>query len=275
MAQTQKIYLGDHLIVKTFQGDFGTITRYTPAPTDIVIQYLIVGGGGPGGFDNAGGGGAGGLISGSTTLINGTYEIIVGDGGHSSGTGSLSGSNSDFLGQTAIGGGAGGTNLNGTIGGSGGGGGYFSVARPGGLGTLGQGNAGATGSAADQRGGGGGGATAVGTTSVGGAGAQWLDGNYYAGGGGGGVNSGRPISTGGIGGGGNGGIKFVTDGQSGSLNTGGGGGGDANGSRGGSGIVIVRYESPAAIMSGGDEVFTSGSYTYHKFLTVGTGSLNF
>ncbi|MBT8607988.1 filamentous hemagglutinin N-terminal domain-containing protein [Polynucleobacter paneuropaeus] len=73
------------------------------------ITYLVVGGGGAGGSD--GGGGAGAVFNGSTTLSNGTYNIVVGPGGlpntSRGGTG-YSGSNTYAFGIIAGGGGGGG-----------------------------------------------------------------------------------------------------------------------------------------------------------------------
>jgi hypothetical protein len=117
---------------------------------------------------------------------------------------------------------------------------------------------------------------------------MWLDGNYYAGGGGGGRNNAfctsircetARIARGGLGGGGNGGIKFednqpATPGQ---PNTGGGGGGDGTGYSGGSGVIIFRYGSnylTSGSIIGGDYIYTSDGYTYHKFLNVTTSSFN-
>ena len=45
------------------------------------VEYLIVAGGGGGGSEHGGGGGAGGLISGSVSIISGTYTITIGAGG--------------------------------------------------------------------------------------------------------------------------------------------------------------------------------------------------
>jgi len=86
------------------------------------VEYLIVGGGGGGGAgtDNTrsrggGGGGAGGLLTnvGGTFLqvSDGTYSVIVGDGGAGAGTAGNAGSDGDdssFYGITALGGGGGG-----------------------------------------------------------------------------------------------------------------------------------------------------------------------
>jgi hypothetical protein len=76
---------------------------------------------------------------------------------------------------------------------------------------------------------------------------------YYGGGGGGGPNNNTSptvdFGRGGNGGGGNGANANLGNGTAGQANTGGGGGGgdwEASGANGGSGIVIVRYATPAA-----------------------------
>jgi hypothetical protein len=232
---------------------------------DIEIDYLIVAGGGGGGRQQGGGGGAGGAITGSTTISTGTFPIVIGAGG-AGGTNSAapapSGSTSTFNSLAAIGGGGGGgVSVPGAIGGSGGGGGAGS-SQLGGAGTASQGFSGGTGFGdAPSGGGGGGGAGEIGATKTaspdnsangsGGDGIIWLNSTTYAGGGGGGKFS--PSSTvaaaGGSGGGGNGGLASV--GLAGTANLGGGGGGGGqsgtlwNGGAGGSGIVIIRYVTPA------------------------------
>jgi hypothetical protein len=45
------------------------------------VDYLIVAGGGAGGVDHAGGGGAGGILSGSSSILKGTYPVTIGSGG--------------------------------------------------------------------------------------------------------------------------------------------------------------------------------------------------
>ena len=219
--------------------------------------YLVVAGGGSGSY---GGGGAGGLLSGSTSLVSGTYSITVGSGGTGV-TGSTlgnSGNNSVFNGNTALGGGGGGPPLNaspnGGNGGSGGGAGNTtgSVSGTGGTGTVGQGNNGGANTSGASAGGGGGcnaaGANASGTTGGnGGAGcASSISGSSvtYAGGGGGAASV-TPGSGGATGGGAGGTGSGAT---SGTANTGGGGGGQFNSAgtsgAGGSGVVIVSYPSP-------------------------------
>ncbi len=229
------------------------------APSNLNVEYLVVGGGGSGGINtagNGGGGGAGGFLSGIiNNLPASNYSITVGSGGSIGNNGG----NSSFHTYTAIGGGKGGWYLNnaGSSGGSGGGGGQHICL--GGAGTSGQGNAG--GNAVGPNGlgaAGGGGAGAIGNNSYGpsqasggygGAGLiSSITGNavYYAGGGGGSSHNSSPVlSLGGIGGGGNGhyGGTTATNGQ---PNTGGGGGGGGEGYQpgvGGSGIVIIKYQT--------------------------------
>ena len=229
------------------------------APSNLNVEYLVVGGGGSGGINtagNGGGGGAGGFLSGIiNNLPASNYSITVGNGGSIGNNGA----NSSFHTYTAIGGGKGGWYLNnaGSSGGSGGGGGQHICL--GGAGTSGQGNAG--GNAVGPNGlgaAGGGGAGAIGNNSYGpsqasggygGAGLiSSITGNavYYAGGGGGSSHNSSPVlSLGGLGGGGNGhyGGTTATNGQ---PNTGGGGGGGGEGYQpgvGGSGIVIIKYQT--------------------------------
>jgi len=45
--------------------------------------------------------------------------------------------------------------------------------------------------------------------------------------------------------------------------------GDATGTAGGSGVVIIRYAGSQR-GSGGNTIYTSGGYTYHIFSTSGT-----
>lgn len=230
------------------------------------INYLIVAGGGGGGGRSGGGGGAGGLLQNSTTVGIGSLGVTVGAGGAGgSGTGTvgINGADSKLGTITAKGGGggAGDAPTTGVAGGSGGGGKYGSL---GGAGTAGQGFAGGSGTSGNWAAGGGGGAGAVGVNGVngkcgnGGAGVTSLISGLsvvYAGGGGGGSHypdSGSLCSRGlgGAGGGGHGGIPGGANaGVNGTDHLGGGGGGGStysgNGGaagRGGSGIVIIRYQ---------------------------------
>ncbi len=255
-----------YTIVK-FTGGAG---EWTVPPGVTSAEVLVVGGGGGGGGSTGGGGGAGGLLSnGSFALTEGSYSVTIGEGG-AGGIGGVTGTNggnSVFGSLIAYGGGGGasnqGTTPNGSAGGSGGGASYVTSAGTGGAGTSGQGNDGGAMGAGwpAWRTGGGGGAGAVGTSSsntmVGNGGigiSSEITGflTWYAGGGGGGVYGESTVGTGGQGGGGSGGgdinAPLVT---SGTPNTGGGGGGQGNNlpgaaGAGGSGIVIIAYESDPA-----------------------------
>ena len=252
--------------------------------TILTINYLIVAGGGSGGSSSGaggGGGGAGGLLTGTTSLPNGSFTVTIGAGGTSVTAGSNNhgnnGLNSSISGTgittiTATGGGGGG-NAGGLTGGSGGGAGGFSTT--GGSGTVGQGNAGGS-TTGFPAGAGGGGAGATGSNNsgnTGGAGGSGTSNSIsgssvtYAGGGGGGASSSSTGGSGGSGGGGAGGSNTGA-GTSGTANTGGGGGG-GGGSTGGSGIVIISYTSGTQLATGG-AVTTSGGNYIHTFTTTGT-----
>lgn len=242
------------------------------------VEALIVAGGGGGGADNAGGGGAGGLLyygaetpktpnGAAFTLSAGSYPVSVGNGGNgviqnggSVGGGAPladNGGNSSFNGNTAIGGGRGGSaegpNPGAADGGSGGGAiGNTDGSQRVGSGTAGQGNpGGATANGGGGSGGGGAGATgSAGSGAIAGNGGNGLQysisgsATYYAGGGAGGnENDNTTAVSGGLGGGGG---TSGGAGQAGTNGLGGGGGGSANpfpaGQRGGSGVVIIRYQ---------------------------------
>jgi hypothetical protein len=236
---------------------------------------LIVGGGGGGG--QAGGGGAGGVRFTSVNLAQGITTVTVGDGGNSS----TNGQNSVFGSTISLGGGGGGgVYTAGLNGGSGGGTGTITP----GLGTAGQGFDGGTGNGNNQFGGGGGASQAGRNhndapnpfnggsgsylslfSSVGGSPAGW-----FGGGGGGSQGFSGLGGIGGPGGGGNaygGSTPFSTTG---SANTGGGGGAGyySNGSKGGSGIVIIRYSGPP-IATGGTITQVDGD-TIHTFTATGS-----
>jgi len=202
---------------------------FTPSQ-DLTVDYLVVAGGGSGARKNngaAGGGGAGGMLTGTanvTASIN--YTIAVGAGGAAvtsgsemngnKGVDSAFGSGVNLI-ATAIGGGRGGVGAGGN-GGSGGGG------TTGGSGTLGQGS---NGGGSTGGGGGKGGAGGAGASPNGGAGeSSDITGAsiVYAAGGSGKRN---PSLNG-------------TDGRG----EGGSGGSPTTSGRGGSGIVIIRYEIP-------------------------------
>jgi hypothetical protein len=236
------------------------------------------GGGAAGGLRSsvtATGGGAS-LESALSVSSSTSYLVTVGAGGAGSSAGgqnAADGSNSVFGSILAIGGGGGtsGDN-NGRPGGSGGGAGMTGglITYTGGAGTTNQGFAGGTnfgdGSGGSRRyqGGGGGGAGALGNNgSVGQAGAGGagvsvaITGSSvaYAGGGGGagGRESSAPSSQGAAGGTGGGGTGAGDSSSStaGTTNLGGGGGGGrtvpsvTSGKNGGSGVVIIRYLTPA------------------------------
>jgi len=204
--------------VHTFTSS-GTITFSKSGSVDV----LMVGGGGSGGGRHGGGGGGGGVLHiTGVALTASSYVCTLGAGGGNvtGGTRGNSGSNTTFLGQTAIGGGAGGSynGISGLTGGSGGGGGYGGSGAPGGssqpgptggLTGTGYANNGGTTPAGYNAGGPGGGAGVAGTSSTphAGNGIQInIDGNnyYWAGGGGAGCWGSGP-SNGGLGGGGGGG----------------------------------------------------------------------
>lgn len=246
----------------------GTFTSYT----DMSVDYLVIGGGGGGGSHTGGGGGAGGYRTsagtsgGNTTaepslnITAGTgYAVTVGAGGAGAPTNTVkgtSGSNSVLDSITSVGGGGGGSVAinTGLPGGSGGGGSRST----GGEGTSSQGYRG--GNTVNVVGGGGGGAGAQGqdtsapTASNGGAGiSSSITGTAVTragGGGGAGENGYSNSGSGGAGGGGNG--SNTSGATAGVVNTGSGGGGGGYlsgtpyaGGAGASGIVIIRYLTPA------------------------------
>ena len=257
--------------IHTFQSS-GTFV----ANRDLDVEYLVVGGGGGGGGNNnsdwsAGGGGAGGYRSSVTGESSGggapaepkvrvtsgeSFAVIVGSGGSAgSATRGGSGNASVFGNIQSFGGGGGGSSLlsagAGGSGGSGGGGGGTSGAA--GIGTANQGYNGGT---ATQAGAGGGGAGQVGESSSsntpgdGGNGVtSSITGTSITRGGGGGAGETFDSPTnglGGTGGGGDGGVYPGGSGEAGEVNTGGGGGGARLvGGAGGSGVVIIRYPTPA------------------------------
>ena len=234
------------------------------------VDWLVVAGGGGGGHNIGSGGGAGGYRTGVSFPVTAStaYPITVGAGGAGSGGSApgTSGSNSVFSTITSAGGGGGGGRPDPTqaagSGGSGGGGSSDGDPGNGGAGNTpaitpvsgetttvqgypGTGNA--TGSGA-----GGGGASAASVLTEGGADglSNSISGSavYYAGGGGAVGSASNPPDAnqvGGLGGGGDG--QANAAGGVGTANTGGGGGGGnnspGNGYAGGSGIVIISYET--------------------------------
>ena len=246
----------------TASGTFTVLSNYGNA----AIEVLIVAGGGGGSF--SGGGGAGGFIEGTYAVTASSYSVVIGGGGNSSSGAArgVNGTNSTFLGLTAIGGGGGGGNAyapggNGGDGGSGGGGGAATESTTGGAGLQPGSASGGYGYGGGSNypgspfpSGGGGGAGSIGgnaSTTVGGAAGT---GRYssisgasigYAGGGAGqSYSTDNPGTSQTIFGGG-GGVTSGVNGN-GTANRGGGGGGYGGGGGtvgggGGSGVTIIRY----------------------------------
>lgn len=243
------------------------------------VDYLIIGGGGGGGNDIGGGGGAGRVRHGTGYLVKvGSYTVTVGAGGAGGAAsadgaldnGAKSGGSSSFDSITAEGGGYGcWFNSNGSawaaavgVGGSGGGGCITTTAGPAGsafsnAGGTGTGNIGA--GSAGAGGGGCGGAGSNASSGVPGNGGPGCTYNItgasvcYAGGGAGGNHTGSSTSATATCGGGNGSRTGGVNGSPGTDGTGGGGGSSGGagpsfyaGGKGGDGVVIVRYYSPAS-----------------------------
>lgn len=230
------------------------------------VRILVIGGGGGGGSNSesvGGGGGAGGLIyNNSINLTTGNYNITVGSGGAGiSNSNGNKGFYSLFIGNGIVmngtSGGAGGKG-NGVPGGSGGGGGtnFGGTFNQNNVSGFGYGMWGGLGSSSGYSGGGGGatspGANFTGSTSssaglgVGGTGVTInINGTSvcWAGGGGGGSYYNYLPIIGGCGGGTGGRSNVTTEGVNGLGGGGGGVGGPGatNGSRGGDGVVIIRY----------------------------------
>lgn len=244
-----KLYLGDIEIFNTYLGNIETVNEFS---TDLNIEYLIVGAGGEG---FSGGGGGAQYVTGSATLLPGTYNVTAAKITTGAGTGQVSGSSSTFLGISSKGGGSGGNFFvsagQGWNGACGGGAGRNNGAI-GGIGSAGFNGGNSDGA---NRGGGGGGAAAAGANGgLGGNGKQWLDGTYYCGGG------------------------AAENGPGGGLGAApnAGGGGNFGSGPSGPGLVKIRYiGSPRA--SGGT-IAQSGGYTYHSFIgssTDTTGSFTY
>jgi hypothetical protein len=242
--------------IHTFSASQSGSTFTPPAVTDVEL-LVVAGGGGGGSTRGGGGGGAGGLVHVTTyTITQPSYVVMVGYGGAPS----TNGGNSSFATITTLGGGTGRASST-PNGGSGGGASHDTNDGPAGTGTTGQGHRGGlvgynSGSMAftGAGGGGAGGDGADGTASAGGTGGPGLtysisgELEYYAGGGGGGDQDlgahGLTAGTGGSGGGGRGGLNAIgNDGLDGIGGGGGGGGAFLNGGRGGTGIVIVSYQT--------------------------------
>jgi len=230
----------------------------------ITVEYLLVGGGGgsPASNPGGGGGGAGGLLTGTALVVsNQTLQVNVGDGG----TTATNGGNSSFLSFIAFGGGFGG----GGNGGSGGG----VTSGTGGLGVPGQGNSG--GISITNYSGGGGAGTSGSSNGIPGSGSfqpnflvAGSPAGWYAGGGAGGGGFGIYITNNVRGGGG----SSTSGNVNGTPNTGGGGSAyEGTKGKGGSGIIILRYQSVTPLASGGT-VTTVGDYTYHTFTATGSST---
>jgi hypothetical protein len=260
------------------------------------VEALIVAGGGAGGGRHGGGGGAGGMVEVTAIPVSaGTYPIVVGNGAavNSAYTASpnrgATGSNSTAFGNTAFGGGGGGTysdsgNQNASNGGSAGGFGYAAdgvATGTRGTITVGTGNTFGTNSSARSTGGvtgtGGGGAGNNTNNLAGGSGRQNnIDGNnyYYAGGGGGsswGASGGGNVDIrGGIGGGGGGGSAAENISPS-SLYAGGGsaratGGSGVTGSSGGGGASGTGGNGGVNTGGGGGGSGQNGGFpNYHGY----------
>lgn len=261
-----------------------------PETIDLTFDFIVVGGGGAGGLNynsanaGSGGGGAGGfLYLTGQTMSPGTYPIFIGSGATTTPNGGVT----TFSGYTVLGGGKGGTSnpwnaatgigINGASGGGG-------AARLSGIpvatgGTASNGSNGGNGwsSGARPAGGGGGGFITSGATAAeatggnGGLGIQSFirnpSGEYFCGGGGGTKwDAGGTNGTGGSGVGGNG-ISGAAGGA-GATNTGSGGGAGYPAGVGGSGIVIIRYQSPAPFATGGN-ITKVGNYIVHSFTSNG------
>jgi hypothetical protein len=246
----------------------GTFTVISGGYMDILI---VAGGGGGGGGTNSGGGGAGGvLLARDLSIGDGSYNIVVGDGGTAPYANGTNGNSSSFDTYSANGGGGGGEyRTNGLTGGNGGGAGADdrSTTRYGGGVTTGStpsgftkygysGGGGINGTSNNRAGGGGGGAGGAGgqangsTPGSGGAGIDLSatfgttlgESGYFASGGHGQSRQNAvSIYAGPVGGGGGNGSS-----RAGLPNTGGGGHGgymndSTNTGEGGSGIVIIRY----------------------------------
>jgi hypothetical protein len=237
----------------------GTFTIHL-IKTGVNINYIAVGGGGGGAggiyaVGAGGGGGGGGEVAFGTFTLPNSYVVLVGAGGNGGLVNAIlpqngsSGSSSQISGIVFVAGGQGGKSTNsGSTGGNSGHGGAGGIGNtnPGGNGTNG--------------GGGGGGAYGIPTGYNGGNGAASTTSVYYygtsfgAGGGGGGGGSGFGTSTSGIAGNiyaGNGGqpgipgnaVANYGGGGGGGLSGNGTGGSYSNGGKGGSGRVILYFNS--------------------------------
>lgn len=237
---------GLYTVHKFVLADTGTNLVCTETLTGAEV-LVVAGGGGGGSGSYSGGGGAGGLVEHSNLTLTGNMTVTVGAGGASPlGSQGSSGGNSVFGGITALGGGGGGNYDDGPYAGVSGG--------CGGGGSSTNGTAGATtqGSSGGGTGYGfaGGTGTSQGGAGGGGAGGAGSNGNYLGGNGGAGRNSNIlsestniTYASGGAG------CAEILKAQSGTNGLGNGGAASGqsgiSGGVGGSGVVIIRYLTPA------------------------------
>ncbi len=258
-------------LTEIYDGSFWQALIGSGTTTTYNVEYLVVAGGGGGGNGGPGGGGAGGMFEGFRSVTVGTgYTVTVGGGGA---IGS-NGANSVFDNVTATGGGRGGGS-SGAVGTGGSGGGSAETDTS--YGTRSVDNQGSNGGAGNGGGGGAGGPGQNGFGSC--AGVGWVGNGqggmgrpsnisgqtiYYAGGGSGYYrnNAGSPIKSFAQSGGGGDGFASQTP----RVNSGGGGYADA--SAGGSGIVIIAYPGPQR--GTGGTITSVGGRTIHTFTSSGT-----
>lgn len=219
---------------------------------DVEVEFLVVAGGGGGGY--YGGGGAGGIVEGTLEITSGTnYDIKVGKGGEKytpwqNNNNSESGEDSYIKDISTVlvlakGGGGGGGNAKGYDGGSGGGSGncHTCTSNPAtsisGTGGISYGNrAGNATYGASYAGSGGGGAGQVGGNASGNSGGNGGSGKSFN------ITGSSVIY--GAGGNGWGPAMGSTSNTPGTSNTGNGAKANGNdGNIGGSGIIIIRYQS--------------------------------
>ena len=278
-------------------------------PDFSLSYLVVAAGGGGGGWGGGGGAGGMLTGSIDTVTSGSSFTMTVGAGGSAGTTGYTGGGDggasslagSGYTTVSTVGGGGGGwyNGNDGRDGGSGGGGGIAESGTnnvtSGGSGTAGQGNDGGRGggrSGVYYGGGGGGGAGQVGQDHVGqtrgGHGGSGSLSNitgtdtFYAGGGGGHTDRSGNASIralGGPGGGGDGGIYNNPNrsAEEGDANTGGGGGSatgagasyDSYSAAGGSGVVIVSYDSSSLSGFGGIRTYNNNKVA-HTFQSTGT-----
>lgn len=264
-------------MINTLENKVESILRRPQGSVPLLaIDYIVVGGGEAGSVNNPAdaasynGGGGGGVVSGSVTLaLNQEYSIITGRGGTVGNIGTAESSslfgNVNGIDVLYAASGAVGTTS-----------GYPGLKVAGASDTAGGGT---------RYGGGGGGATTNGDNAlnpnagIGGYGVSWFTGSYAGGGGGGVIDLASGTGAAGRDGGGDGG-GMVDPSTPGTNFTGGGGGAAGNNntsiaSKGGDGVVIIRYETPAPFgaayaLGGRKYVDPVSGYTYHYFETTGS-----